>query len=352
MSLNGISRTDVAYVGPVGSVSMILASTTFAPTAYSTFVIDSSSNLYLSQGAMGDSFYNIPITGYTVVYFKPNYYTQANGAIPANSITIQVFSDMAGTVSKGWLYQETNSGSLLISPNEAVIQLTTTDPSSYPYSNGVLSGVRYQMPSSLSIPVVGYTNSYGTGLYGGMSSSITPTASSIIFFTFVQNSAYLIDTCNIFDEKVGGLPGPASMAQCMALSGNGYDSLGTCSNISNTVGFTSLDDCSTNNSFLYYYSMSGGGCGDTYLFTDFKGKSTSVISSFGTCDSGTNCYFDGDFYSCSDSSDDGFNWLLFAVISLIIIVIIIVIIAIVAAISKSNKKKKAAAAEATKPKIE
>lgn len=322
------SRTDVPYVGPIAGQAMILVSDNFSPVSYYCFVVDSSNKVYLSLGAFGDSFYGIyDSTTYKLIYVIPSAYTDGE------NVQIAVYDSIDFNNLIGYLSQQ--SGSIVVSPSASAFPMITNDPSNYPSDFPVvLSGVRYQTASSVNVPVIGYTKTYTTGLYGGLSSSSTNINSSSMWITFVQNSITTPTKCSTLNSITGQIPSTATIAQCYALSGKGYDTLSTCNNMMTLNGFNDITQCSGP---VYYYSTSD--CGGSYTFTNFNNASTSVLSSYGSCDSG-GCSFDGTNYVCDSGDDGGINWLLIAIIGLVVVVILIIIIAV--AVSASKKKKKQA----------
>lgn len=321
------SRTDVAYVGPISGKAMILITDTLAPTAYYCLVVDSNGTFYLSQGAFGDSFYGIyDSSTYKVVYII------SSVASDGLNTQIAVYDSINYNNLLGYLNQD-SSGVLNVNPSPTPFPLITNDPSNYPTDIPVvLSGVRYQTASPLNVPVVGYSKTYSTGLYGGTSNVISNMDSSSLWFTFVQNSITTSGKCATLNSVTGQIPSSATIAQCYALSGNGYDQLSTCNNMSTLTGFNDPTQCSGP---LYYYSTSD--CNGSYTFTNFKNTSTQVTSSYGSCDGGS-CDFNGSNFYCTSSSTSAMNWIIIISIALIILVIIVVIIVVAVSSSKSKKK--------------
>lgn len=341
MSSSGVVRSDVAYVGAANGTMMMLGSDSFAPIAYYGLVMDANQNLYLSKGALGDAFYSNLLPGYQLLYATPTYYSEASGAIPAGSTTVALSTDVAGATVIGYLYQDGQAGTISVAPNPAPVIFTTTDPDvDSTNSNGVMAGVRYQFSPSVNINTVGTLQQLDNGLYIGETENITSVNSSLLWFTFVPNTAYLAGSCNALSSMTGGLPSTVAIAQCYALSGNGYTTIDTCSSMNSSAGFTNTDDCA-NYSSLYYYAQQGGNCGSTYKFLNFKNVNQQVTSSVGPCTSGDTCLLDQDtsLYSCSTSSSSNSRlWLWLIVIFIVFIVIVIIIVAIIAAASKSKKK--------------
>jgi len=340
MSTSGVSRTDVPYVGPVTTTGMILAADSFSPVSYYTLVVDSDSKLYFSQGVFGDALYDVDNPLYQIVYVTPKLYTATNGSIVAGSITMRASINSSGSDTIGYIFQDVTNNQLTISATESAVALQTVDPNGYPTTDGfetILSGVRYQFNPAVNLSILGYVKDYGTGLYGGTSDNVTSMSSNSIWMNFVQNSAYMMNNCNILNSMSGLLPSTAVIAQCYALSGSDFTPLTTCSGMTSSSGFNDATDCA-NNPVLFYYAFAGDGCGSTYKFTNFKNVSQQVTSSIGDCDSGLTCVYAEGLYACSEINNSR-RWLWIFIIAIALLLFVIIIVAIIAAIAKSSKSK-------------
>lgn len=189
-------------------------------------------------------------------------------------------------------YLNLSGKGLRISQDPQAVSFYTTDPSSYPLSQSLLSSVRYTIPG-IPVEMVSCTQRDGQRC---VNSTTLPYNGISPFIMMVPYLVYSTPNCST-------LYNPTEVSASLAYSQCYYLDQQTkpCKTAQSISAFTSQSECSTYSEYgKYYYAELE--CGDSYEFEDLQGTSVNVNSSIGVCSDGT-CFLNSDSeFTCSSVS--------------------------------------------------